>query len=134
MWLEVGPSAGGLAPLWQLEHWLATTACVWFQFVGVQPVTRWQLAQLAVVGMCTAFLPVALVPLWQLVQVVAVVKVLWSALAPLQVEVVLWQLSQLAVVDRCDAVLPVATVPLWQLEHPVLTATLAWNLAGVQAV
>jgi hypothetical protein len=104
MWLEVGPSAGGLAPLWQLEHWLATTACVWFQFVGVQPVTRWQLAQLAAVGMCTAFLPVALVPLWQLVQVVAVVKVLWSTLAPLQVEVVLWQLSQLPVTVACTAV------------------------------
>ena len=84
--------------------------------------------------MWLAVLPAALVPLWQLEQVVALVKVLWSALAPVQIVVDLWQLSQLAVVDRCDAVLPVATVPLWQLEHPVLTATLAWNLAGVQAV
>ena len=81
-----------------------------------------------------ALLPVALVPLWQLVHVVALVKVLWSALAPIQIVVDLWQLSQFAVVDRCDAVLPVATVPLWQLEQPVLTATLAWNFAGVQAV
>ena len=81
-----------------------------------------------------ALLPVALVPLWQLVQVVAEVNVLWSALAPVHVVLDLWQLSQLAVVDRCDAVLPVAIVPLWQLEHPVLTATLTWNLAGVQLV
>ena len=81
-----------------------------------------------------ALLPVALVPLWQLVQVVAVVNVLWSALAPVHVVLDLWQLSQLAVVARWLAVLPVATVPLWQLEQPVLTATLAWNFAGVQAV
>ena len=90
--------------------------------------------QLAVVGICDVLLPVALLPLWQLEQLVALVKVLWSALAPVQIVVDLWQLSQFAVVDRCDAVLPVATVPLWQLEQPVLTATLAWNLAGVQAV
>ena len=81
-----------------------------------------------------AVLPVALVPLWQLEQVVALVKVLWSALAPVQVVLDLWQLSQLAVVDRWLAVLPVATVPLWQLEQPVLTATLVWNFAGVQLV
>ena len=84
--------------------------------------------------MWLAVLPVALVPLWQLEQVVALVKVLWSALAPVQVVLDLWQLSQLAVVDRWLAVLPVATVPLWQLEQPVLTATLRWNLVGVQAV
>jgi hypothetical protein len=77
---------------------------------------------------------VALVPLWQLEQLVALVNVLWSALAPVQMVVDLWQLSQPAVVERWLAVLPVATVPLWQLEHPVLTATLAWNFAGVQAV
>ena len=76
----------------------------------------------------------ALAPLWQLEQLVAVVKVLWSALAPVQIVVDLWQLSQVAVVERWLAVLPVATVPLWQLEQPVLTETLAWNLAGVQAV
>ena len=76
----------------------------------------------------------ALVPLWQLVHVVALVKVLWSALAPVQIVVDLWQLSQLAVVDKWLFDLPLAMVPLWQLEQPVLTATLAWNLAGVQAV
>jgi hypothetical protein len=72
--------------------------------------------------------------LWQLVHVVALVNVLWSALAPVHIVVNLWQLSQPAVVDRWLAVLPVATAPLWQLEHPVLTATLAWNFAGVHAV
>ena len=81
-----------------------------------------------------AVLPVALLPLWQLEQLVALVKVLWSALAPVHVVLDLWQLSQLAVVARWLAVLPVAVVPLWQVEQPVLTATLAWNLAGVQLV
>jgi hypothetical protein len=59
-----------------------------------------------------AVLPVALVPLWQLEQLVALVNVLWSALAPVQIVVDLWQLSQPAVVERWLAVLPVATVPL----------------------
>ena len=90
--------------------------------------------QFAVVETWLALLPVALVPLWQLVQVVAVVNVLWSALAPVHVVLDLWQLSQLDVVARWLAVLPVAVVPLWQVEQPVLTATLAWNLAGVQLV
>ena len=89
---------------------------------------------MAVVVRWLAVLPVALVPLWQLEQLVAVVKVLWSALAPLQVLLDLWQLSQPAVVDRWPLFLPVATVPLWQLEQPVTTETLLWNLAGVQAV
>jgi hypothetical protein len=81
-----------------------------------------------------AGLPVAAIPLWQLAQLVAEVKVLWSALAPLHVVVDLWQVSQLAVVRICPLFLPVAVVPLWQLEQPVTTETLAWNLAGVQLV
>ena len=84
--------------------------------------------------MWLAVLPVALLPLWQLEQLVAEVKVLWSALAPLQVLLDLWQLSQPAVVDRWPLFLPVATVPLWQLEQPVTTETLLWNFAGVQLV
>ena len=87
---------------------------------------------MAVVVMWLAVLPVALLPLWQLEQLVALVKVLWSALAPLQVLLDLWQLSQPAVVDRWLLFLPVATVPLWQLEQPVTTETLLWNFAGVQ--
>ena len=59
-------------------------------------------------------------------------KVLWSALAPLQVVLDLWQVSQLAVVRICPLFLPVAVVPLWQLEQPVTTETLLWNFAGVQ--
>ncbi len=90
--------------------------------------------QLAVVETWLALLPVALVPLWQLVQVVAVVNVLWSALAPVHVVLDLWQLSQLAVVDKWLFDLPLATVPLWQLEQPVLIATLMWSLAGVHTV
>jgi hypothetical protein len=54
--------------------------------------------QLADVLTWLAFFPVALVPLWQLAQLVALVKVLWSALAPLQDVFDLWQLSQPAVV------------------------------------
>ena len=87
---------------------------------------------MAVVVMWLTVLPVALLPLWQLEQLVALVKVLWSALAPLQVVLDLWQLSQPAVVDRWLLFLPVATVALWQLEQPVTTETLLWNLAGVQ--
>ena len=87
---------------------------------------------MAVVVMWLAVLPVALLPLWQLEQLVAAVKVLWSALAPLQVVLDLWQVSQLAVVRICPLFLPVAVVPLWQLEQPVTTETLLWNLAGVQ--
>ena len=81
-----------------------------------------------------ALLPVALVPLWQLVQVVAEVKVLWSALAPSHLLLDLWQLSQAAVVPRWLLLLPLAMVPLWQVEQPVLTVKLACSLAGVQAV
>ena len=94
----------------------------------------WQVVQLAVVDTWLEPLPVALVPLWQLEQLVAVVKVLWSALAPLQVLLDLWQLSQPAVVDRWLLFFPVAVVPLWQLEQPVTTETLLWNFAGVQLV
>jgi hypothetical protein len=41
--------------------------------VGFQPVTVWQLRQLAVVGMCVPGLPAAVTP-WQLAQLVAAVK------------------------------------------------------------
>ncbi|PKO62104.1 MAG: hypothetical protein CVU24_05650, partial [Betaproteobacteria bacterium HGW-Betaproteobacteria-18] len=69
---------------------------------------------------------------WQLAQLVALLKLLWSTFAPDQVLVDLWQLSQLAVVAKWVLVLPLATLPLWQLAQPVTTDTLAWNLAGVQ--
>ncbi|OIN93268.1 MAG: hypothetical protein AUJ20_04730 [Comamonadaceae bacterium CG1_02_60_18] len=72
--------------------------------------------------------------MWQLAQLVALVKVLWSALAPFHVLVDLWQLSHAAVVDKWPLFLPVAVLPLWQLEQLLVTETLAWNLAGVQLV
>jgi hypothetical protein len=49
---------------------------VWFHDVGVQAaaVAEWQAMQFAVpVGMCVPDLPGAVVPLWQLLQFVAVV-------------------------------------------------------------
>jgi hypothetical protein len=69
-------------------------------------------------------LPVAVVPLWQVEQTVAAVKVLWLTLVPSQVVVDLWQLSQVAVVERWVADLPVRLVPLWQLAQPEVTETL----------
>jgi hypothetical protein len=69
-------------------------------------------------------LPVAVVPLWQVEQTVAAVKVLWLTLVPSQLVVDLWQLSQVAVVERWVADLPVRLVPLWQLAQPEVTETL----------
>ena len=78
-----------------------------------------------------AFLPVASVPLWQLAQLVATVKVLWLTLAPVQTVVDLWHDSQVAVVAMWLPDLPVATVPLWQLAQLVVTpGTFTWYLAG----
>ena len=55
----------------------------------------WQLMQLTEPdGMCPLGLPTALLLLWQLAQLVAAVKLLWSGLAPVH-PLVLWQLSQL---------------------------------------
>ena len=79
--------------------------------------------------MCVAGLPAALLPLWQVVQLVAALKVLWSTRAPAQVVVLLWQLSQLPVTPLWVAVvgLPVAPryeppgVIVWQVAQPVLT-------------
>ncbi len=43
--------------------------CVWSTRVaGFQAAVLWQLSQLLLVAMCVAVLPVALVPLWQLLQ------------------------------------------------------------------
>ncbi|PKO45613.1 MAG: hypothetical protein CVU30_01970 [Betaproteobacteria bacterium HGW-Betaproteobacteria-3] len=71
------PSAGGKEPLWQVPHWLVTVTWVWLNFVGFQLVVVWQLMQLvAPTGTCVPALPVAVEPLWQLAQLVAVVKVL----------------------------------------------------------
>jgi hypothetical protein len=77
-------------------------------------------------------LPVALVPLWQLAQLLEAVNVEWLTLVPVQVVVDWWQVSQAAVVETCVLGLPVPTDPLWQLAQLLVTVTLMWNLAGSQ--
>jgi hypothetical protein len=136
MWVVGLPSAGGNAPLWQVEHWLVTVTCVWLKRVGRQPVTLWQEMQLvAPDGMWLAGRPAAEVPLWQLAQLVAVVNPLWSTRAPAQPDV-LWQLSQ-AVTLAWIGVLGLPTaggkLPLWQVAHWLLTDTAVWKRAGAQA-
>jgi hypothetical protein len=57
--------------------------------LGFQPLTLWQLAQLAVVGICAAIFPVAVLPLWQLAQFVEALNKPWSGLDAVQLAVVL---------------------------------------------
>jgi hypothetical protein len=94
MWLPgfiVKPYA---AVPWQFLHPVATATLAW-NLAGVQPVKLlWQVPQVAVVEMWLASFPVAACPLWQVAQLVAIVKVLWSAFAPVHVVVDLWQVSQ----------------------------------------
>jgi hypothetical protein len=52
--------------------------------LGLKAVTLWQLMQFRLVGMWLEVLPVAVDPLWQLAQLVAVVNRLWSGFAPNQ--------------------------------------------------
>jgi hypothetical protein len=93
MWLAGRPSAGGKAPEWQVEHCPATGTWLWFHLVGRQALVLWQLTQLTEVGMCAGVFPVAELPLWQLVQLVAAVNRVWSGFELLHVAVDLWQLS-----------------------------------------
>jgi hypothetical protein len=118
--------------LWQLAHWFATGSWVWFHLVGFQPVVAWQLMQfVAPTGIWAAGLPVALLPLWQLAQLVAAVKLLWSTLAVFQLLVLLWQFSQTV----CPAWMAVfGLLDAWQVAQLLLTLTLACSLAGAQAV
>jgi hypothetical protein len=69
-------------------------------------------------------LPVALVPLWQLAQLVEAVNAEWLTLVPVQVVVDWWQVSQAAVVETCVPDFPVAVVPLWQLAQLPVTVAL----------
>ncbi|TXC67324.1 hypothetical protein FSC37_21380 [Piscinibacter aquaticus] len=48
---------------------------------------------MAPTGTWVALLPVAVLPLWHVVQLVAAVKVLWSTFAEAQLVVDLWQFS-----------------------------------------
>jgi hypothetical protein len=77
-------------------------------------------------------LPVAVVPLWQLAQLVAAVNVLWSTPTPAVHELVdLWQLSHTV----CPVWIAVAgRAARWQLEHCAATVTLVCNVTGVHAV
>ena len=61
-------------------------------------------------------LPLAVVPLWQLAQLL--VMPVWLILAPANEVVLLWQVSQAAVVTMWVVGLPLAVVPLWQLAQP----------------
>jgi len=70
-------------------------------------------SQDAVVGIWDAGLPVAVEPLWQVVQLPGVTPA-WLKVAGFQA-VVRWQLSHEAVVGICDDGLPVAVLPLWQV-------------------
>ena len=118
--------------MWQVPHWLVTVTCVWLHLVGFQPLVLWQAKQLVPpTGMCTAGLPVAAAPLWQLLQLVAALKVLWSTLPAAQLVVERWQFSQV--------VWPVwmgvlGLMPEWQVAHWAVTVTLLCKRAGVQLV
>ena len=70
------------------------------------------------VGIWVAFLPVAVVPLWQ--EEHDPVALEWSKLTLLQFEVT-WQSSQVLDDWMCVAFLPGAVVPLWQVEHVPVT-------------
>jgi hypothetical protein len=129
VWLALLPSAGGKVPVWQLAHCAVTGTWVWLKRLGFQVVVVWQLMQLVVpTGMCVVDLPVALLPLWQVPQTVAVVNVLWSTLAPVHVVVERWQFSH-TVWPVCTVV--VGRMPRWQVEHCAVIVTLVCSLAGV---
>jgi hypothetical protein len=134
------PSAGGKAPLWHVEHCPAIepcVPCVCANLLGFQevPVGAWQLKQLAVVGMCALGLPVAVPPLWHVLQLVAADMDAWSTL-PAQLAVV-WHVSQFVTPLWMGVFgLPAAggNPPVWQVTHWPVTVTLLWSLAGAQAV
>jgi len=96
--------------VWHVLHLPVTTSWVWFHLLGFHALTVWQLAQLPVVGRWLANLPVAALPLWQLLQLVDVLKSPWSGLVAAQLAVVLWHDSQLPVTEAWMVVagLPVA--------------------------
>jgi uncharacterized membrane protein YvlD (DUF360 family) len=99
---------------------------VWVHLVGFQPagLTLWQLKQAVLpVGMWVVGFGVAVVPSWQVTQLVAAVNVAWLTLAPAQA-VVLWQVSQV-VTPVCTGVLGLPTAfmkaPVWQVVQPEVT-------------
>jgi hypothetical protein len=101
-------------------------------------VALWHAIQLVLpVGMCVPDLPGAVVPLWQLLQFVAVVYRLWSGLLAVHAEVDLWHPSQ-TVTPLWTAVLGFCVAPrdplLWQVAHEVLTEKFLWKVPGFHDV
>jgi hypothetical protein len=103
---------------------------VWFQLLGLKLTTEWQAMQLVdPTGTWPVGLPDTEVPLWQDVQLVDVLKVLWSGLAPPQ-PAVLWQVSQVVTLAWMVVLgLPTAAwkLPVWQAAHWVETLKFEWN-------
>jgi hypothetical protein len=115
--------------VWQLAHCAVTGTWVWLKRLGFQVAVVWQLMQLVVpTGMCVLGLPVAALPLWQVLQTVAAVKVLWSTFAPSQVVVDRWQFSH-TVWPVCTGV--VGRADRWHVEHCAVIVTLLCTRAGV---
>jgi hypothetical protein len=76
-----------------------------------------------------AVLPVAVVPLWHVVQVPAPTDA-WLYAAGVQ-PVVRWPVSHDCVVTTCAEVFPFAVVPLWQLVH-VPGAIPMWSKRAIE--
>lgn len=123
---------------WQVLQ-VVLVSCVWFHLLGFQALVVWQLRQFTLVGTWVVGLPVAPVPLWQLLQVVLALNWLWSTLDTAQLLPVAWHFSQLPVTLACVLLLGLPTMskfaPLrWQVAHCPLTALFAWNLPLLQAL
>jgi hypothetical protein len=99
--------------VWQVAQAFVTVACVWFHKDGdhAAAVAAWQVMQFADVGMCVLDFPGAVLPLWQVLQLVAVVYTLWSGLLEAHEAVDLWQFWQLPVTPLCTAVLDFCVAP-----------------------
>jgi len=82
---------------------------------GVHAVVRWQVSHEAEVGVCPEFLPLALAPLWQVLQVPGA-TLLWLKVAG-DHALVRWQVSQLAAVGIWFTALmdaPIRLPETWQ--------------------
>jgi len=85
-------------------------------------VRLWQVSQGAFVATCFAGLPVAIAPLWHLVQ--PATSPVWFMRAPAKVTVLLWQVSHGALVTTWFGRFPIAATPLWQAAQPLMSP--AW--------
>ena len=95
------------------------------------PAALWHAAQLAVLWMCLAPLPAAVVPLWHELQLPDTSA--WSTRVTGRQLAVPWHAPQPSVERMCVALRPVAFAPSWQLAHAA--ASPSWlNRAGTQAM